>query len=395
MRTDYIGLRVARWRDLAGMTQQELADRVGKTREYISLIENGRRAVTKRSLLIDLAGALGVPVTDLLAEPDLPQTGDDLVIHRAVAAVRIALDDDDESEPVHPDALDRDADDLIRSRMACDYPAIARLLPLVVRQARRAIVASRSDEARRVARTALVRGCVFGAYAMKTATHFDLATRLAERAHATAVELGEPEYGAAAHMALAQTAMATGIRRRALTYAVDGAELVRGLDDDAARMWYGELQLQAALCSASLGRADDAEAHLAEADAAARTVVGNPWHLEFTVDNVAIWRMGVALENGQPERAPEYTRHINPDTIRTPQRRARLHMDRGRGHYAAGNTAAAVRSFHAAHDTAPPEVQRRGSVREIVSQMVRDARGSGDSELQALAVKLHIDPMIV
>jgi len=34
--------RAARWRDTAGMTQQQLADRVGKTRAYISLIENGR-----------------------------------------------------------------------------------------------------------------------------------------------------------------------------------------------------------------------------------------------------------------------------------------------------------------------------------------------------------------
>ncbi|WP_133305761.1 helix-turn-helix transcriptional regulator, partial [Micromonospora sp. MW-13] len=35
---DYIGLRVASWRDTAGMTQQQLADRVGVTASYISMI---------------------------------------------------------------------------------------------------------------------------------------------------------------------------------------------------------------------------------------------------------------------------------------------------------------------------------------------------------------------
>lgn len=67
MGRDWIGLRVARWRDVAGMTQQELADRVGVSAAYISMIEHGRRAVTKRSLLISLATALGVRVEDLIA----------------------------------------------------------------------------------------------------------------------------------------------------------------------------------------------------------------------------------------------------------------------------------------------------------------------------------------
>jgi tetratricopeptide (TPR) repeat protein len=278
--------------------------------------------------------------------------------------------------------------------MACDYAALAELLPRTISAARQ-LADSGSAEARRVAGTALVRACVFGAYAMKTATEWDLATRLAERAQYTAERLGDPVYGAAAHMALAQTAMAVGIRRRALRYAVDGAGLVDGQTDVAAWAWYGQLHLQAALTSASLGLADEAVEHLDLADAAAQEVdgQGTAWHLEFTTDNIAIWRMGVALENGEPERAPELTRHVNPDAIRTPQRRARLHMDRGRGHYAAGNVEAAVRSFHAAFDTAPPEVRRRGTVREIVSQMVRDSRGAGDSALSSLATKLHIDPV--
>lgn len=45
-RSEWIGFRVACWRDVAGMTQQELADRVQISREHLSRIENGHKAVT-------------------------------------------------------------------------------------------------------------------------------------------------------------------------------------------------------------------------------------------------------------------------------------------------------------------------------------------------------------
>lgn len=79
-RQDWIGLRVARWRDVAGMTQHELADRVGVSHAYMSMIEGGKRPVTKRSLLIELASALGVSITDLTGQPEQPRSRDDLAV---------------------------------------------------------------------------------------------------------------------------------------------------------------------------------------------------------------------------------------------------------------------------------------------------------------------------
>jgi transcriptional regulator with XRE-family HTH domain len=98
MARDGIGYRVARWRDTAGMTQQQLADRVGKTRAYISLIENGRKPVTKRSPLIDLANALRVSITDLTAQPYEPDPAEPgyAALFSAVPRVRVALTGPDE-----------------------------------------------------------------------------------------------------------------------------------------------------------------------------------------------------------------------------------------------------------------------------------------------------------
>lgn len=92
VRTDFMGLRVARWRDIGGLTQQQLADAVGVTREYISMIENGHRPVTKRSLLISLAQALGVSITDLTGQPYEPVSQEDLLIYSISSGVRTALD---------------------------------------------------------------------------------------------------------------------------------------------------------------------------------------------------------------------------------------------------------------------------------------------------------------
>lgn len=393
-REDYVGLRVARWRDIAGLTQQQLADAVGVTREYISMIENGHRAVTKRSLLIGLANTLGVSVTDLLAQP-APRSRDDMVMQSAAAAVRVALDGTSATRPRPADQLTGAAETVIIARMQCDYPTLASELPKVILEARELANNATEQRARYAGLDALVKACVFGAFAMKTIGEVDLAMRLAERAQLAAGKLGRPVHAAAARMALAQVLMATGLRERALDVAVTGAhELQDHLEDNAARAWYGELHLQAALTSASLGRASDAATHLSEADETAQHTVADAWHRECTPANVAIWRIGVALENGEPERAPEYARRVDPTQVHTPQRLARLHIDTGRGLYAAGQPEPAVRAFLRADDVAPQEVRRRGTVREIVGQMVRDARtAGGSSELQQLAQRLAIDPL--
>jgi transcriptional regulator with XRE-family HTH domain len=134
MARDGIGYRVARWRDTAGMTQQQLADRVGKTRAYISLIENGRKPVTKRSLLIDLAHALGASITDLTAQPYEPDPAEPgyAALFSAVPRIRVALTGPD--EPVRPrpvSALVADADTALARRMAADHATLIRATGLV------------------------------------------------------------------------------------------------------------------------------------------------------------------------------------------------------------------------------------------------------------------------
>lgn len=53
------------WRDHRGLTQEELSERAGIRKAYLSQIENGKRTGSAK-VLVALAEALGVAIEDLL-----------------------------------------------------------------------------------------------------------------------------------------------------------------------------------------------------------------------------------------------------------------------------------------------------------------------------------------
>ena len=390
VRGDGIGLRVARWRDLAGLTQQQLGDTVGVSGAYISMIENGRRAVTKRSLLHDLAAALGVGVDQLTGQPYEPRSRADLVVSALAAGLRTAIDEDpaEGAPPVPAAELARDVQRLSYARTACDFDTMLALGPRLVAQSRPLAEAGVPAGLAAHARAAGDMGMVIKSYG-----YADLAVHLADAARASALRLGDPGHLAAADVAVAQCAYAADSVRRSLRVSTVGADAAGDGPGDRTLSLYGMLRLQAALCAAVTGRTSDVDGHLAEAESAAARVTSDPWLHELTPTNVDIWRVYIAVENGEPERAPEFARRIDPTRIRSLERRVALHLDTGRGCYAAGQHRQALRRFLAADDLAPLKVRHRSVVHEIVRQMLRDARRGGPAELRELAVRLSLDPV--
>jgi transcriptional regulator with XRE-family HTH domain len=388
-RSDWIGLRVARWRDIAGMTQQDLADAVGVSREYVSMIENGRRAVTKRSLLIALARALRVSITDLTAQPMIPRTREESWAYLIAPAIRQVVDgQDDPPDPRPSGQLAELADRAMSARMAGDWPVLGDVLPGLLAET---AVAAETGGGRDLALH--VQACAVAGMALKPLGFLDLARLLATRAQTTAALLDDPVLRAAADFVAAQIVLAGGSRRRSLEIAEDAVEQLP-LDGEDARAWAGMLHLQAALTSASLGDGGRAQDHLRAADDLAPTVAGDPWHMEFGAANVATWRVGVALENGEPDRAPELARRVDPTSLRTPDRRARLHIDTARGWFAGGDHVRATRALLEADTIAPRVVRTRPVVREIAGQMIRDsATHRGSAEMRDLVSRLGIDPL--
>ena len=394
-RTDGIGLRVARWRDIAGMTQQELADRIGMTRAYVSMIENGRKPVTTRSLMVALATALGVSVTDLTGQPYSPRSRGEMVMFRAAPAIRDALDDPGQDVPLVPlDELAARVDAAKQVRMACDYERLVEMLPPLLIQTR-LYANGGSSEAERGLRL-FVSVAHTASLALKAFGLVDLAMRLAERAEVAGRLLESPVEQAAAAFCVAQCALAGGLdggRRQSFQLARRFAEVVEGHGNDGLA-WATMLHLHAGLSAASLGNSDDARSHVAAAAELAPHVKGDPWRLEASPVNVQVWQVAIALENGEPGRAPEYAKRVDRAKIRTVTRRAALHIDAGRGLYLAGKPREAVRQFLEADALAPAETRMRPMVRELVGQMVRDARRAwGFDELRTLAARVGLDPL--
>lgn len=88
----YIGRRVREIRSWRGVDQQALAGLAGISQSYLSMIERGERAVTKRATLEALANALQVSPTELTGQPYQPLDPLSNDAHSGIFAVEVALD---------------------------------------------------------------------------------------------------------------------------------------------------------------------------------------------------------------------------------------------------------------------------------------------------------------
>src|SRR5882672_2837984 len=61
----YVGYRISRYRSRQRISQQQLADAVGISRTYISMIESGKRPPGRYSTLCRLADELGIDLSAL------------------------------------------------------------------------------------------------------------------------------------------------------------------------------------------------------------------------------------------------------------------------------------------------------------------------------------------
>ena len=88
-----IGARARMIRRRRGLSLQATAELAGISKGYLSLLERGGKRFERRSLLENLANALGCSVVDLTGEPYVPLDRAGAEALATVPGVRLALND--------------------------------------------------------------------------------------------------------------------------------------------------------------------------------------------------------------------------------------------------------------------------------------------------------------
>jgi hypothetical protein len=150
----------------------------------------------------------------------------------------------------------------------------------------------------------------------------------------------------------------------------------------------GMLSLTRSLLAASDSRPGDVEAPLEMATKLARrTGNGNAHYMSFGPSNVGLWRMSVALEAGDHERAAELSAVVELTAL-PPKRRVNYHVNRARALSQVRRRDEAVISLRAAEKIQPDSVRRQPGVRRLLSELVTRARDDAlGRELRGMAYR--------
>jgi transcriptional regulator with XRE-family HTH domain len=395
-----LGERIAYYRRRRGLSQVKLAGLVGRSESWLSQVERGVRSIDRISVLMEVAGALNVPVSELAPDPLLLEAqGEE---HPAVRAIRMALTghaalpillDGPEARP--PDLSDLKA----RAEQAWDlthasrYADLGELLPPLIAEceqaARRLSGTDRKTAFRLTAETYQAT-----AAAMAKLRETDLAWIAGDRSVTAAERAGAVLLAAAGEFRIAH-AFLSGNRaeqglRTARTTAAALEQGLQGAPTEHVALW-GAMNLVGAVLAIRANAEDVARACMRKAEDAAQRVGEdrNDFHTEFGPTNVALHAVGVSVELGDAGEALRRAATVDASAL-SPERRARFLIDVARAYGQRRKTAEVVRTLQEAESLTPEQVRSHALVREMVRDLLRGERRSVNPELRALARRVGV-----
>ncbi len=390
-----IGLAVRRARHARGLTLEETAGRVGKSKGWLSMIENGRLPLERRSDIAALADALQVSADTLIGQPapeiqrGAPQWN--LVPLRGVL-LDAGLDDppDIRARPVGELAtLAGEVDAALRK---ADYDTMLARMPSLIGELQVQGAAGDGGDREEALRLLVLAG----GSASIMLRHFgqtDLGWIAADRGRQAARLLGDPAWEGAAAFEAAH-ARSSANRPRALLAApgiADRTEAEAG-DGRFAREVTGMLRLSAALACAVQGDHAGAAEQGAEAARIAAPLGDRPDAFElFGPANVGVWRTSLAVEAGDAPAALAYASAVNPRALASHNRRAALKMETARALAMEDRVPEAVTALRAAERLSPAQVHNTPLVRDLVGHLLgRAIREAGGRDLRGLAWRMGV-----
>jgi transcriptional regulator with XRE-family HTH domain len=381
------GERIRILRDRKGLSRVVLAGLVGKSPEWLKGIESGRRLPPRLELLVKLAEALGLADVALLAGTDMnigagatiPLASFARIPHEAIPAVRQSI-----SAPLLI-VPDQNTDiGALEERTAQAWrlwhgsvrhrTEVGRILPALVNDARTAVRNS-EGERRRAANAILADVYALAQHELVWASEPELMWIVADRSVTAAQEADQPITLAGAAWTLAIVRRTVGDLDGALEVVNEAAAILRprlGSGPVELQAMYGALQLHAATTHARAGREGDALRHLDEGDATAQRLPSgyhHPW-TQFGSSNVAVHAVSIGAELAKSSTARDRAEQIDPDSIPSRERRARLMVEVARSYHQRRDYSATLDWLQRAYSVCHDSVHYAPAARQMVSDVV-------------------------
>ncbi|MEU6408257.1 helix-turn-helix transcriptional regulator [Microbispora sp. NPDC046933] len=386
-----LGQRVAYWRRRRGLTQQILADRLGRSVSWLRKVESGVRSADRLSILDSLCEALNVDLQTLVGEE--PARSGTLCIDDAqVERIRDAL----ERYP-----LDAGLGDLVRLHRqvayawsafeVADYDVMSQVLPETLQNAQSTHAALGTEETARV----LAEVYQITASTLRKLGEHSLSWLAGDRSMAAARQIGDLPLLAAAGFRIANALLSMGRAEPALDMLTGLANrLSVDPDGEEQRAMYGHVLLQGAMAAASLGRHAVVRHLIGEAREAARFVEtgSNHFWLSFGPANVTAHEVGALVVLGEGGLAVEAATAADAEALARMrrERRAAFLVDVARGYSQWGRREDAVRTLLEAERIASREVRCRPLAQTVIADLLHRTRGPAPSDLVRLAARAGV-----
>ncbi len=392
-----IGASIAAHRRVREITQVDLAARIGKSVQWVSAVEQGRRHAERLTDLVNIAKVLNCTVDDLIGgpmnalTPGAPRTPQ----AEAVAAVRAVIMRAAVPVASHEPTLTLED---VGPRVAAAWSIwhgsptahtdLGRALPGLLSDANAAYRAS--ADRRAAART------LAGAYQVtrQWLHHIpdgELAWIAADRAMSAAREADDPHLIALGAWALSASYRRAGQQDEATRICLAAAdELKARLDasqpDPALLADYGMLHLAASVSAAQSDEDSRAWALHRVAEDAARALGEHydPW-TAFGRGNVDIHGLALRAELGRADDVVEYSSRLHIDDMPSVERRAAALINTARGYVRRGEDEAAALVLLDAEKISQEEVRDSTLVRELLRELMHRDRARARAHVRALA----------
>jgi transcriptional regulator with XRE-family HTH domain len=387
-----IGENVRAARRSRGISLEALAGLTGRSKGWLSKVENGHARLERRQDIAAIAEALAVSADGLLGEP-APEIRPNGQMYNIAPLQRTLLDAspyDPPDIPARPlDVLGEEvalADTALR---AADHAAVIQILGSTIGELC-VHAASGDGPGRSSALQLLIRAYGSdGTCLLRQIGETNLAWIAGERARQAAELLDDPVWKAAAAFGRAH-ARSSANKPKALMITPRIADEVEPLigDDRFAHEAYGMLRLSAALACAVQNDHRGAAEQAAEAARLAARHGEHPgaWEL-FGPANVGVWRTSLA----EAENALGYADHVEPRDLSSHNRRAGLRLEKARAYAMLGKDSRAVQEMRQAEQLSPAQTRNNPFIRELVQDMLtRARREAGGRDLRGLAWRMNL-----